>query len=63
MGLVAQKQVKPRMSADFRNISRNRLETIQDLIDTIRQREPEQKHLLAMLTATAAHISIHLEIP
>ena len=42
------------------SISPRPLETLQDLLESIRCGEPEQVHLLSMLTATAAHISMVL---
>lgn len=63
MKLVAQKRVKPRGAAVCHRISQCRLKTIQDLLDIIQQREPKQGHLRAMLCATAAHISMHLQLP
>lgn len=68
--IIAANCVKTRRPASYRAISPQRLDTvqeplrtIQDLLDTIRRREAENSHLLAMLTATAAHISMHLGVP
>jgi hypothetical protein len=47
---------KPREAAEDGAISRLRLETLQDLLDVIRRREPQETHLLSMLSATTAHI-------
>lgn len=47
---------KPQDTAQDRNLSPPRLETLEDLLDAIRRREPQQTHLLSMLNATAAHI-------
>src|SRR6516165_5335594 len=44
------------------SISPRPLETLQDLLESIRCGEPEQVHLLSMLTATAAHISMVLGV-
>lgn len=47
----------PRNPAQTRNISRLRLETLQDLMDAIPRGEPEGSNSVAMLEATADHIS------
>ena len=54
---------KLRETAQERAISRLRLETLQELLDAIRRREPEQKNLLSMLDATAAHLSMVMGQP
>ena len=56
--LIAEKQHNARKPASSCAISSPRLKTVQDLLDTIRLHEPKQRHLLAMLSATAAHVSV-----
>jgi integrase len=54
---------KPRDSSQARGISRPRLETLQDLMDAIRRGDPGDSKLVAMLGATADHISRALGKP
>jgi hypothetical protein len=39
------------------------LETLQDLLDAIRKSEGDASHVVRMLSATAAHVAIHLGQP
>jgi integrase len=54
---------KSHKAAQNSAISRLLLDTLQDLLNAVRRREPEQTHLLSMLGATVAHISLVLGQP
>ena len=57
---VAENRGKVAESSTCCSISRRDLNTLHDLLEAIRRREPEQRGLVAMLGATAAHIQMHL---
>jgi hypothetical protein len=60
---TAENRRKAQESACCRSISQRPLSTLQDLLESIRNREPEQVHLCSMLAATTAHISMVLGEP
>src|SRR5208283_814467 len=62
---TTQKIQKPRDTARCKTISpeTRSLETLHDLMLAIQSREAGESHLLAMLRATTAHISMHLGRP
>jgi hypothetical protein len=53
----------PPESARSSTISREKLETLEDLLRAIRQSDPEGGHLTKMLGTTAAHLVDHLGVP
>ena len=60
---TAEKRRKPQESARCRSISQHPITTLQELLESIRNQEPEQAHLRSMLAATVAHISMVLGEP
>jgi hypothetical protein len=52
-----------RVPAQIHSISRESLETLADLLDAIRKSEGDASHVVKMLSATAAHLAIHLGQP
>jgi integrase len=54
---------EPRSVALPLNISSQPLESLQDLLDAVKQNEPDRAQLVRMLMATAGHICLHLGEP
>lgn len=60
---IAADHIEVHRSSQPRTISRAKLETLQDLLEAIRNGDTDGSHLVKMLGATAAHVVMYLGRP